>query len=77
MLSGFASARTQEEWTARRRLVRFWRTMEGPVIRASFQAIAPTEYHEDSIIVSCIFREETNECYVCSIVLFRRSPVLS
>lgn len=58
---------TEQEWNARRRLVQFWRKMEGSVIHASFAPIRQEDYEQRSIVISCIFREETNECYVTSV----------
>lgn len=60
----FRFSRNEEEWNARRRLVQFWRKMEGSVIHASFAPISQADYAERAIVISCIFREETNECYV-------------
>ncbi|WRT67256.1 uncharacterized protein IL334_004223 [Kwoniella shivajii] len=60
---------TQEEWHARRRLVQFWRRQEGTTIHAAFKPISQAEYpaYQQSIIVSCIFREDKNACYVTSV----------
>nr|XP_018263729.1 uncharacterized protein I303_03601 [Kwoniella dejecticola CBS 10117]OBR85887.1 hypothetical protein I303_03601 [Kwoniella dejecticola CBS 10117] len=60
---------TQEEWHARRRLVQFWRRQEGTTIHAAFKPISQAEYpaYQQSIIVSCIFREDKNICYVTSV----------
>jgi hypothetical protein len=61
--------RTTEEWAARRRLVQFWRKQEGTQITAAFAPIAQHDYsgHQQSIIISCIFREDNNCCYVTSV----------
>nr|XP_019013666.1 uncharacterized protein I206_01737 [Kwoniella pini CBS 10737]OCF52447.1 hypothetical protein I206_01737 [Kwoniella pini CBS 10737] len=60
---------TQEEWHARRRLVQFWRRQDGTTIHAAFKPISQAEYpaYQQSIIVSCIFREDKNVCYVTSV----------
>ncbi|WWC89923.1 uncharacterized protein L201_004852 [Kwoniella dendrophila CBS 6074] len=60
---------TQEEWHARRRLVQFWRRQEGTTIHAAFKPISQAEYpaYQQSIIISCIFREDKNLCYVTSV----------
>jgi hypothetical protein len=68
-ISGPVSAdgsRSTEEWSARRRLVQFWRKQEGTKITAAFGPIPQSEYssHQNSIIISCIFREDNNCCYV-------------
>lgn len=56
------------EWESRRRLVQFWRRQDGAKIECSFMAIQPEHYVDGSIVISCIFREETNECYVSSVL---------
>lgn len=62
-----ASSWTQEEWENRRRLVQFWRRQEGPVVHATFRPITQAEYNQDSVVISCIFREDKNECFVTSV----------
>ncbi|KAJ9091889.1 hypothetical protein QFC19_008915 [Naganishia cerealis] len=57
----------QEEWHAKRRLVQFWRRQDGPVIHAAFRPIKQTEYIPNSIVVSCIYRADKNECFVTSV----------
>lgn len=68
-LSWLTSSRSTEEWSARRRLVQFWRKQEGTKITAAFGPIPQSEYssHQNSIIISCIFREDNNCCYVTSV----------
>lgn len=66
-LSTMAMGWTPEEWAARRRLVQFWRKQEGNTINATFTPIAPHQFVPNSIVVSCIFREERNECYITSV----------
>ncbi|WVR05285.1 hypothetical protein IAU60_002297 [Kwoniella sp. DSM 27419] len=58
-----------EEWHSRRRLVQFWRRQEGTTIHAAFKPISQAEYpaFQQSIIISCIFREDKNMCYVTSV----------
>ncbi|OCF41451.1 hypothetical protein I317_04752 [Kwoniella heveanensis CBS 569] len=60
---------SQEEWHARRRLVQFWRRQEGTTIHAAFKPISQADYpaYQQSIIISCIFREDKNACYVTSV----------
>lgn len=57
----------QEEFNAKRRLVQFWRRQDGPVIHAAFRAISQAEYVPNSIVISCIYREDKNECFVTSV----------
>ncbi|KAL7336295.1 hypothetical protein BJY59DRAFT_733813, partial [Rhodotorula toruloides] len=56
-----------EEWTARRRLVQFWPQQDGQVINVTFRPIPQTEYVQNSIVISCIFRDDFNECFVTSV----------
>lgn len=56
-----------EEWLAKRRLVQFWRRQEGQNIIASFREVGLQDLTDDSIVISCIFREEKNECFVTSV----------
>ncbi|KAI9638094.1 uncharacterized protein MKK02DRAFT_22732, partial [Dioszegia hungarica] len=60
---------TTDEWNNRRRLVQFWRKQDGTQITAAFQGIPQDKYsaHTQSIIISCIFREDNNLCYVTSV----------
>ncbi|GHJ90031.1 hypothetical protein NliqN6_6433 [Naganishia liquefaciens] len=57
----------QEEWHAKRRLVQFWRRQDGSIIHAAFRPIKQTEYIPNSIVVSCIYRADKNECFVTSV----------
>lgn len=68
-LSRLTRSRSTEEWSARRRLVQFWRKQESTKITAAFGPIPQSEYssHQNSIIISCIFREDNNCCYVTSV----------
>ncbi|RSH94020.1 hypothetical protein EHS25_006674 [Saitozyma podzolica] len=68
-LNNMAKGWSTEEWSARRRLVQFWRKQEGTKITAAFGPIPQSEYssHQNSIIISCIFREDNNCCYVTSV----------
>ena len=63
------TVRTQEEWVNRRRLVQFWRRQEGTTICAAFRPLSQQDYPQaqQSIIISCIFREDKNECFVTSV----------
>lgn len=61
--------RSQEEYHARRRLVQFWRRQKGQDIQLSYKAIQPTEFVQGSNVVSCIFFEERDECYITSVDL--------
>jgi hypothetical protein len=61
---------TREEWGIRRRLVQFWRRQDGHLVRATFRPVLPAELAASastSIVISCIFREDKNECFVTSV----------
>lgn len=66
-LNQMAMGWSNEEWTNRRRLIQFWRHQEGNVINATFRPIAQSEHVPNSIVISCIFRDEWNECFVTSV----------
>jgi hypothetical protein len=66
-LGTIAQGWTQEEWTNRRRLVQFWRKQEGSQITCGFQPVSQNNRLQDSIVVSCIFWEQRNECYITSV----------
>jgi len=63
-LLAMTSGWDQDEWTCRRRLVQFWRKLEGSTIHATWAPVSQANYVESTIVISCIFRDETNECYV-------------
>jgi hypothetical protein len=63
-LQSMAVGWSHPEWDRRRRLVQFWRRQNGTQIETSFMAIRPEDYIDGSIVISCIFREEYNECFV-------------
>lgn len=58
---------SHDEWRSGRRLVQFWRRQEGTTIHATFRPILPSQYVPNSIVISCIFREDKNECFVTSV----------
>jgi hypothetical protein len=66
-LNAMAVGWTPDEWAAKRRLVQFWRHQEGNVIQATFKPIKASDYKTDAIVISCIFREDNNECFVTSV----------
>jgi hypothetical protein len=69
-LGAMAHGWTREEWAARRRLVQFWRRQDGNLVRATFRPVSPAELASSvssSIVISCIFREDRNECFVTSV----------
>lgn len=58
---------SHDEWRSRRRLVQFWRKQEGTTIHAICKPILAEEYIPNSVVVSCIFWDVTNECYITSV----------
>lgn len=49
--------------------MQFWRRQEGTSIHAAFRPLAQADYASvaNSIIISCIFREDKNACFVTSV----------
>lgn len=66
-LNTMAMGWSNEEWTARRRLVQFWPQQDGNIINVNFRPIPQSEYVQNSIVISCIFRDDFNECFVTSV----------
>lgn len=58
---------SHDEWRNGRRLVQFWRKQEGTTIHAVCRPIEQDQYIPNSIVVSCIFWQVTNECYITSV----------
>ncbi|KAL1923897.1 uncharacterized protein VTP21DRAFT_6932 [Calcarisporiella thermophila] len=58
---------SQEEWENRRRLVQFWRKQEANDIHCSFAPVSPADCSPNSIVVSCIYWQEKNDCYITSV----------
>ncbi|KAG0228557.1 hypothetical protein BGW42_002101 [Actinomortierella wolfii] len=56
-----------EEWESHRRLVQFWRRQEGNDIHCSFAPVAPADRQPNSIVVSCIYWAEKNDCFLTSV----------
>lgn len=66
-LNDMAVGWSTQEFQMKRRLVQFWRRQEANVINATFRPITPEEFVPDSIVISCIFREDLNECFFTSV----------
>lgn len=66
-LNTMAMGWSAEEWSVRRRLVLFTRWQEGNTVNASFRPITLNEFANNNIVISCIFREDRNECFVTSV----------
>ncbi|KAG8862445.1 hypothetical protein FRB96_001516 [Tulasnella sp. 330] len=67
MSSGWSA----EELACRRRLVQFWKYNEGNVVNVHFCSIKPEEYDDSRVVVSCIYREDVDKCYITSFDLIR------
>lgn len=66
-LDSMADRWAPEEWSMKRRLVRFWRSQSGSTITTHFDRVSPEERPPDSICISCILWEERQKCYVTSV----------
>ena len=66
-LNAMAMGWSADEWQVRRRLVQFWRSQEGNIINARFAPIRLHDFSPDHIVISCIFRDDKNECFVTSV----------
>jgi len=66
-LDTMGQAWTAEEWNGRRRLVQFWRRQEGNEIHCDFQAVQQADRQPNSIVVSCIYWQERNDCFITSV----------
>ncbi|KAG0708321.1 hypothetical protein DFH29DRAFT_870879 [Suillus ampliporus] len=55
------------ELQAGRRLVRFSRIRDGNKLLVSAERISPSEYDAKDIVISCIYRDETDSCCVTSV----------
>lgn len=66
-LNSMTARWTNDEWTMKRRLVRFWRSQSGNTIITRFDRVAPEDRAPDSICVSCILWEERGKFFVTSV----------
>ena len=57
----------ESELSAGRRLVRFRRLQDGNRLIVSAEKVTQAEYDSDDIVISCIYREETDSCCVTSV----------
>ncbi|KAF9357000.1 hypothetical protein BGX34_009646 [Mortierella sp. NVP85] len=56
-----------EEWESHRRLVQFWRRQDGNDIHCSFAPVSPADRQPNSIVISCIYWAEKNDCFLTSV----------
>ena len=66
-LDNFCFDWEESELHAGRRLVRFRRLQDGNRLIVSAEKIAQADYDSDDIVISCIYREETDSCCVTSV----------
>ncbi|KAH0827594.1 hypothetical protein J3R83DRAFT_4319 [Lanmaoa asiatica] len=66
-LDSFCFDWEESELHSGRRLVRFRRLQDGNRLIVSAERISQAEYNSDDIVISCIYREETDSCCVTSV----------
>jgi hypothetical protein len=66
-LSSICTGWTPTEVQAGRRLVRFSKVQDGRRLIVSCEPIRQDEYCENDSVISCIYREETDTCFVTSV----------
>ncbi|KAG0267416.1 hypothetical protein BG011_005701 [Mortierella polycephala] len=66
-MDGMALNWNTEEWESHRRLVQFWRRQDGNDIHCNFGPVAPAARQPNSIVVSCIYWAEKNDCFLTSV----------
>lgn len=66
-LDSFCYDWEESELNAGRRLVRFQRLQDGNKLIISAERIPQAEYDPDDIVISCIYRQETDSCCVTSV----------
>ncbi|KAF8520330.1 hypothetical protein BU17DRAFT_46537, partial [Hysterangium stoloniferum] len=50
-----------------RRLVQFWKRQVGTTLQISFGEIPQSSYKENTIVVSCIYREDIDDYFITSV----------
>ncbi|GAA5906229.1 uncharacterized protein JCM6883_005482 [Sporobolomyces salmoneus] len=66
-LNTMAMGWSNEEWQNRRRLIQFWPQQDGNIVNVAFRPVAQNDWQPNSITISCIFRDDWNECFVSSV----------
>ncbi|KAM7186711.1 hypothetical protein V8F20_011283 [Naviculisporaceae sp. PSN 640] len=66
-LGSMAESWSQEEWANKRRLVVFTKRQSGNQLTLSFKPVRISEYQPNSMVISCIWWAEKNECFVTSV----------
>jgi len=66
-LSSICNGWTQSEIAAGRRLVRFVKVQDGRRLIVSCEPITQEDFCESDSVISCIYREESDSCFVTSV----------
>ncbi|PHH50981.1 hypothetical protein CFIMG_004431RAa [Ceratocystis fimbriata CBS 114723] len=66
-LKTMAEQWSPEEWSHKRRIVQFRRTISGSSIKTSFRPVVANERSPQSVCVSCIWWQENQGCYITSV----------
>jgi hypothetical protein len=66
-LVDFCQNWSASEIKAGRRLVRFWSVQDRHRLMVSCEPISQEEWREGDAVVSCIYREEVDECFITSV----------
>jgi hypothetical protein len=66
-LSSICTGWTQSEVAAARRLVRFAKVQDGRRLIVSCEPIMQEDFCESDSVISCIYREESDSCFVTSV----------
>ena len=66
-LKAMAEDWSDAEFSAKRRLVQFWRSQNSSTITTNFKPVTPEDRQPHSICISCIWWESKQECFVTSV----------
>ena len=66
-LDSIVTGWSQTEYSAGRRLVRFSKVQDGRKLIVSCEPIRQDDYCEADTVISCIYREETDSCFITSV----------
>lgn len=66
-VDGMCSGWDDDELKIGRRLVRFSRVQDGFRLKLSCETIKQDEYVDGDTVISCIYRQDTDTCYVTSV----------
>jgi len=66
-LNSICTGWDQSEFNAGRRLVRFSKVQDGRKLIVSCEPIRQEDYCETDTVISCIYREDTDSCFITSV----------